>query len=81
MRIAVDFDGTLCIDKNPNLILINKLKMEQSKGAFIMLFTSRTGKSLNEAVIWSAKYGLRFNQVIGGKPIADIYIDDKGIKP
>lgn len=81
MILAVDFDGTLQINGSPNINLINYLRSEQMRGNIVILHTSRVGKSLNDAVMYSAKYGLRFNAVYGGKPVADVYIDDKAIKP
>lgn len=81
MVYCVDFDGTLCVNGKPNLFLISLLRRMQVEGNVIALFTSRTGKRLNEAVQFCAKYGLRFNNVIGGKPIADVYIDDKAVNP
>lgn len=55
--IAVDFDGTLCSNKwpeigRPNWKLINRLKAEQEKGAKIILWTCRTDRLLREAVGW-----------------------------
>lgn len=82
MTFAVDFDGTIRFkDGKPNMLLIQKLRGLQSTGNVVILHTSRTGKALNDAVLYSAKYGLRFSAVYGGKPIADYYIDDKAIKP
>lgn len=53
--IAVDFDGTLVVDKYPFIgapILenIDNLKMEQAVGAKIILWTCRCGEPLKEAV-------------------------------
>lgn len=81
MRICVDFDGTLCLEGKPNIALINQMRNAQTQGHSIILFTSRTGKRLAEAVRFCGRYGLFFNQVAGGKPVADYYIDDKAINP
>ena len=50
MIFAVDFDDTLKINGKPNLKLISFLRNRQAIGDAVVLFTSRTGASLNEAV-------------------------------
>lgn len=61
--IAVDFDGTLCENKwpeigEPNWDVINYCKAEQKKGAKIILWTCRIGTKLEEAVMWCLDHGL-----------------------
>lgn len=81
MIYCVDFDGTLCIDNEANTGLIMTCRALQAHGHAVVLFTSRTGERLKEAVAFCRAHGLVFNNVIGGKPIADYYIDDKAINP
>jgi hypothetical protein len=66
--IAVDFDGTLCENKwpdigEPNTELINYLIDEQKKGSKIILWTCRAGSKLKQAVAWSKALGLKFDAV------------------
>ena len=66
MIYAVDFDGTLCENKfpeigSPNIELIDYLKAERLKGNNIVLWTMREGELLHEAVLWCAKFGLEFD--------------------
>ena len=81
MIFAVDFDDPLKINGKPNLKLISFLRNRQAIGDAVVLFTSRTGASLNEAVGFCLKHGLALNGVQGGKVRADVYIDDKAEKP
>ena len=92
--IAVDFDGTLCENAypsigKPNISLINSLIERQNSGCELILWTTREGKELAEAVAWCKGYGLLFNsvnrnvpriiQAFGGdkrKIFANEYIDD-----
>ena len=93
MIIAVDYDGTLEIDGNLNINLIQRLRHAQAGGDRVILWTCRSGKRLNEAV--ARLRGARFipNAVnenmpdtvvaLGYNPrkvLADIYIDDKAAK-
>lgn len=94
MIIAVDFDDTLLVKNVPNTVLINYLKARQRAGDVLILDTCRAGKRLNEAVMLCQKHGLMFNAINENIPAvvkmfgynprkiyADLYIDDKAIKP
>lgn len=94
MIVAVDFDDTLSINGKPNLPLIEKLKAHQRRGDAVILLTCRQGKRLTEAVRMCAQNGLRFHAVNENLPqiiarfgynprkiFADLYIDDKAVKP
>lgn len=72
ISIAVDFDGTLCVDRFPeigeakekNIALVKQL---HDLGVKIVLWTCRRDdenlKSLSEAVEWCKKRGLVFDAV------------------
>lgn len=65
---AVDFDGTLCVNKFPdigvpNTALIKHLIKCRSKGNKIILWTCRTNQKLAEAVEWCKAQGLEFDAV------------------
>jgi hydroxymethylpyrimidine pyrophosphatase-like HAD family hydrolase len=96
MKIAVDFDGTLVEDKYPKIgkekpFAFEALKMFMQRGYFLILWTSRTGKHLEEAVDYCRKKGVEFYAVNKNyceevlqdgyprKIIADIFIDDRDI--
>lgn len=66
--IAVDFDGTLCENKwpdigKPNLKLLNYLKREKKKGAKVILWTCRMDERLENAIEWCKKYHLEFDAI------------------
>lgn len=66
--LAVDFDGTLCFSRwpevgQPNTELINFLKVWRSKGNKLILWTCRTGQALEVAVKWCEGHGLYFDAI------------------
>lgn len=94
MIIAVDFDGTLEYNGVPNLPLIERLQHAQRCGHTVILWTCRDGHSLREALEFLRGHGLRPNYANQNAPAAlryvghdsrkiyaDIYIDDKAVKP
>lgn len=93
MIIAVDFDGTICRNNEPNLALINRLRAEQQAGNIVILWTCRCGNRLIEALNYMRRYGLIPNYVNENAPqairqlgqnsrkiYADVYIDDKAVR-
>lgn len=71
--IAVDFDGTLCKEKwpdigDPNMALIEWLISRQTMGDKLILWTCRVGDMLDHAVMWSLKHGLKFDAVNANLP-------------
>lgn len=96
---AVDFDGTLCRNAwpdigEPNLPLIEQLKLARASGVAVVLWTCREGEAQDRAVLWCAGYDLFFDAVNRNVPeriaqygadsrkvSADLYIDDRSKLP
>ena len=94
---AIDFDGTLHFGRFPNIgpaneDLIHVLQIAKTMGVLLILWTSREGLVLDEAVEWCRDHGLEFDAVndnvpsvvklFGGnsrKVAADLYIDDRAM--
>jgi hypothetical protein len=73
--IAVDFDGTLCESKwpeigAPNDELIHYLKGEKRHGSKLILWTNRVGNLLNNAIDWCRERDLEFDAVNANLPEA-----------
>lgn len=68
---AVDFDGCLCksaypVIGEPNHKLIGYLARERARGNKVILWTARTGKSLQDAIDWCKEQGLVFDWINEG---------------
>ena len=94
--IAVDFDGTIVEHKYPEigkemLFAFATLKALQQKGHKLILWTIRTGQTLNEAVEYCKKNGIEFYDINKNYPEenldentsrklnADVFIDDRNV--
>ena len=71
--IAVDFDGTLCENKwpeigIPNEELIEYLKKRQANGEKLILWTSRNEEQTKDALEWCKDLGLVFDAVNDNLP-------------
>lgn len=65
MIIAVDFDGVLCKNEfpkigPPNYEVISRVRALIDKGHEVVLWTTRNGNELKEAVEWCEDRGLHF---------------------
>jgi hydroxymethylpyrimidine pyrophosphatase-like HAD family hydrolase len=94
--LAIDFDGTIVNNKypligKPTLFAFETLKKLQKKGFVLILWTYRSGRSLQEAVEFCRQEGIEFYAVnksypeedysedISRKINADIFIDDRNV--
>ena len=71
--IAVDFDGTLCYSKwpelgQPNQALIEYLQEWKRNGNKLILWTCRAGEALSNAVEWCREQNLEFDAVNDNLP-------------
>jgi hydroxymethylpyrimidine pyrophosphatase-like HAD family hydrolase len=94
--LAIDFDGTIVDNKypaigKPKLFAFETLKKLQKKGFVLILWTYRSGRSLQEAVEFCRQGGIEFYAVnksypeedysedISRKINADVFIDDRNV--
>jgi hypothetical protein len=73
MIIAVDFDGVLCESRFPEIgapdyEVVSLVRQLIDTGHEVILWTSRTGDRLTEAVEWCEDRGLHFCAVNGNAP-------------
>jgi len=85
MRIVIDIDGTICTEEKtferclatplPGAVeSINRLFTE---GHHVILYTARGWQEYEMTVKWLVNHNIPYDQLIMGKPIADVWIDDR----
>jgi uncharacterized HAD superfamily protein len=86
--IAVDLDGTLCtgkfweVEPTPIQEVIDAVQRSYKQGAHIIIYTARSDEHFRITRAWLRKYGVPYHGIcMGDKPGADIYVDDKAMKP
>lgn len=96
MKIAIDFDGTIVEHAFPaigkeKLFAFDTLRELQKQKHQLILWTSRVGKELDEAIDFCRARGVEFyavnknypeevcDETISRKIVADVYIDDRNI--
>ncbi|MEE8536912.1 MAG: hypothetical protein V3S71_02820 [Acidobacteriota bacterium] len=92
--IALDFDGVLHSAPNgytgmepegdPVAGALDFVKAEIAKGTELVIYTARAAISGAAAVVavdtWLRKHGFPYIPVVGNKPHADLYVDDRGYR-
>lgn len=75
----------------PNRKMIEKIILWKSRGAYIIIFTARRMRThkgdVQKAILdvggitehWLKKHNVPYDELIFGKPDADVYIDDKAM--
>jgi hypothetical protein len=96
LKIAVDFDGTIAENAYPAigkemLFAVPTMLELQKKGHLLILWTFRTGSTLDDAVAWCKERGVEFYAVNESYPgesnteqyprklNVDLFIDDRNI--
>lgn len=93
MIYCIDIDGTICSNTEDSSyehaeareLVVEKINRLYDEGHHIKIFTARGGTTGKD---WSnlttkqlRKWGVKYHSLIMGKPSADFYVDDKGIRP
>ena len=90
LTYCFDIDGTICSNTDgdyesavPFPLAIKKVQALYAEGHVIKLFTARgatTGIDWRDVTAAQVKeWGIKYHELIMGKPHADIFVDDKAI--
>jgi len=88
MQLIIDLDGTICTEektferalakpKNGAIEAVNQLFDD---GHIVIIYTARSWSEYRLTEDWLKQHGLRYSQLVMGKPIGDLWIDDRAIE-
>ena len=88
MQIIIDMDGTICSEERTYSRCLAKPKKNAKEtinslyeqGHTIIIYSARTWVEYEMTVDWLKRYGIKYHQLIMGKPIGDIWIDDRAFQ-
>ncbi len=87
-RIAIDIDGTIFVEKHkseydgkayPIEGAIESVNYLYDSGYTIILHTARTYRDLEVTIGQLRDNGVKYHQLVVGKPVADVFIDDRAV--
>lgn len=87
MQIIIDIDGTICTEERqfsrplakPLPDAIKSINQLYEHGHTIILYTARTWAEWEVTNHWLKEQGVQFHQLFMGKPVGDVWIDDRAI--
>jgi uncharacterized HAD superfamily protein len=87
MQIIVDLDGTICTEEKtysrslakPLDDAVNSINALYDAGHTIIIYSARTWMEYEMTVAWLKQHNIKYHQLIMGKPIGDVWIDDRAI--
>lgn len=88
-RIVFDIDGTLCDEREtfekclsePNEELIRLVNYCFNNEIFVILYTGRSWSEYKMTENWLKNNNVSYHLLICGKPIYDLWIDDRSMNP
>ena len=88
MQIIIDLDGTICTEEKtfsrslakPIAEAVESINSLYEKGHTIIIYSARSWMEYEVTSHWLNKNGVKYHQLILGKPIGDVWIDDRAIK-
>ncbi|MCC7701846.1 HAD hydrolase family protein [Janthinobacterium sp. GW460P] len=87
MQIIIDMDGTICTEEKtysrsmakPLDNAVESVNNLYDEGHTIIIYSARTWMEYEMTVDWLSRYGFKYHQLMLGKPIGDVWIDDRAI--
>ena len=87
MQIIIDIDGTICTEERtysrslakPLKDAISSLNSLYDNVHTIIFYTARTWMEFEMTTDWLKRNGFKYHQLVMGKPIGDIWIDDRAL--
>lgn len=88
MQIIIDIDGTICSEERqfsrplatPNENAIESINTLYDQGHTIILYSARTWAEWEVTSHWLKQNHIKYHQLFLGKPVGDVWIDDRAIR-
>ncbi len=80
-------DGTICTEERtysrsmakPLDNAVESINRLYDEGHTIIIYSARTWMEYEMTVDWLSRYGVKYHQLMLGKPVGDVWIDDRAI--
>jgi len=88
MQIIIDLDGTICTEEKmfsrslaqPIHDAIESVNNLYDQGNIIIIYTARNWIEYEMTAHWLQTNGVKYHQLVMGKPQGDVWIDDRAIR-
>jgi len=87
MQLIIDLDGTICTEEKtssrslakPNKDAVKSVNSLYDEGHIIIIYSARTWMEFEMTTDWLKKNKIKYHQLVLGKPVGDVWIDDRAI--
>ena len=88
MRIIIDLDGTICTEEKtfsrslakPLKDAVKNVNKLYNEGHTVIIYSARTWQEYEMTVDWLKNHKIKYHQLVLGKPIGDVWLDDRAIR-
>jgi len=88
MQLIIDMDGTICSEEKTysrSLATVKPGAMEYINGLYdeghtIIIYSARSWQEFEMTTEWLKINEIQYHQLILGKPIGDVWIDDRAVR-
>lgn len=88
MQIIIDLDGTICTEERtysrslakPKKGAVKSVNALYDQGHIIIIYSARTWMEFEMTVAWLKTNKIKYHQLVLGKPVGDVWIDDRAIQ-
>lgn len=88
MQIIIDLDGTICSEEKqfsrsmakPLPGAVEQLSRLHREGHTLIIYSARGWQEYEMTCEWLGRHEIPYHQLVMGKPIGDVWIDDRAIR-
>ncbi len=88
MQIIIDMDGTICSEERTFERALARIKDNAKEsinqlyeqGHTIIIYSARSWAEYRMTEAWLTENGIKFHSLVLGKPIGDVWIDDRAME-
>jgi uncharacterized HAD superfamily protein len=88
MQLIIDLDGTICTEEKtfsrslakPLPGAIEGVNQLYDEGHIVIIYSARSWSEYEMTAHWLRTNGVRYHQLVMGKPVGDVWIDDRAIR-
>ena len=87
MQLIIDLDGTICTEEKTysrslakaNKGAVKSINSLYDQGHTIIIYSARTWMEFEMTTAWLQTNKIKYHQLVLGKPVGDVWIDDRAI--
>ena len=88
MQLIIDLDGTICTEEKmfsrslsqPILKAVESVNQLFDEGHIIIIYSARLWIEFEMTTHWLKTNGVKYHQLVMGKPQGDVWIDDRALQ-